>query len=127
MTLPPPARVSPNNSAFAVTVMGRPLPAQRGLRHESSRLWSCDCKRYRMSMRQYLPSSNTNASMQRNVDRSSSAMFGSYGLIAAILLLGGAGFVLDRWLGTEPWLLVAGLLVGAAIGLYQLGSRALRS
>lgn len=54
-------------------------------------------------------------------------MFGSYGLIAAILLLGGAGFMLDRWLGTEPWLLVAGLLAGAAIGLYQLGTRALRS
>jgi F0F1-type ATP synthase assembly protein I len=44
----------------------------------------------------------------------------SYGLIAAILVLGGAGYLLDRELGTSPWLLLAGLLAGMSIGFYGL-------
>ena len=30
------------------------------------------------------------------------------------------GWLLDRWLGTKPWLLVAGLVLGAAAGFYEL-------
>jgi F0F1-type ATP synthase assembly protein I len=26
---------------------------------------------------------------------------------------------LDRWLGTKPWLLVIGIVLGAAAGFYQ--------
>jgi len=36
--------------------------------------------------------------------------------VAAGLIL---GWVLDRWLGTRPWLLVAGLVLGAAAGFYE--------
>jgi ATP synthase protein I len=30
-----------------------------------------------------------------------------------------AGWLLDRWLGTAPWLLVAGIVLGAAAGFYE--------
>jgi ATP synthase protein I len=36
------------------------------------------------------------------------------------------GYLLDRWLGTDPWLSVAGLVLGtisAFIGLYRLSVR----
>lgn len=31
----------------------------------------------------------------------------------------GLGYLLDRWLGTGPWLLVAGIVLGSALGLYE--------
>lgn len=31
----------------------------------------------------------------------------------------GLGYLLDRWLGTTPWLLVAGIVLGSAVGLYE--------
>ena len=43
-----------------------------------------------------------------------------YSLIGAILLLGGIGYALDARLGTAPWLLLAGLLLGLIVGFYQL-------
>lgn len=59
-------------------------------------------------------------SMQGNLNRNSSAIAASYALIGAIMLLGGAGFVADRYLGTGPWCLLAGLITGLGIGFYQL-------
>ena len=44
----------------------------------------------------------------------------SYSLIGAIVLLGGLGYVGDRWFGTEPWLLLGGLLLGIVVGFYEL-------
>ena len=29
------------------------------------------------------------------------------------------GWLLDRWLGTIPWLLVSGIVLGAAAGFYE--------
>jgi ATP synthase protein I len=29
------------------------------------------------------------------------------------------GWLLDRWLGTKPWLLVVGIVLGAAAGFYE--------
>jgi ATP synthase protein I len=29
------------------------------------------------------------------------------------------GWVVDRWLGTQPWFLVGGIVLGAAAGFYQ--------
>ena len=37
-------------------------------------------------------------------------------LVAATVLGAGLGYGLDRWLGTEPWLLVVGVVLGAAAG-----------
>jgi ATP synthase protein I len=36
--------------------------------------------------------------------------------IIAFLLI---GWLLDRWLKTSPWLLVAGVVVGTVVGFYQ--------
>jgi F0F1-type ATP synthase assembly protein I len=64
-------------------------------------------------------------SMQSNLDRAAPAIRTSYGLIGAIMLLGGAGFAADRYLGTTPWCLLIGLIVGLCIGFFQL-ARVLR-
>ena len=58
--------------------------------------------------------------LQENVRRAGPAASASYTLIGAILLLGGVGHFIDRWQGTSPWLLLAGLLVGIVVGFYGL-------
>jgi len=58
-------------------------------------------------------------SMQHTLQEGKPAIFASYGMIGAVLLLGGAGLLADRYWGTGPWLLVAGLLTGLVIGLYE--------
>jgi ATP synthase protein I len=58
--------------------------------------------------------------LQANVRSAGSAMIASYTLIGSILLLGGIGFVADRWLGTSPWCLLIGLLIGMIVGFYEL-------
>jgi ATP synthase protein I len=40
-------------------------------------------------------------------------------LFFSVAALCGVGWVLDRWLGTKPWLLVAGIVLGAIVGFYQ--------
>lgn len=37
-------------------------------------------------------------------------------LVAAFAVGGGIGYLLDRWLGTAPWLMVMFLLLGAVAG-----------
>lgn len=44
----------------------------------------------------------------------------SYGLIAAVVVCGGIGYLLDRTLDTSPWLTVAGLVLGVMLGFYTL-------
>lgn len=61
-----------------------------------------------------------NKSMQENLDRSEPVIFASYGIVGAVLLLGGAGYLVDRWLGTSPWFLLAGLSVGLCVAFYAL-------
>jgi len=36
-------------------------------------------------------------------------------VVAGLIL----GWLLDRWLGTAPWLLVTGIVLGAAAGFYE--------
>lgn len=38
--------------------------------------------------------------------------------IVSILLCSGAGFALDKWLGTLPLFMLVGMLLGFAAGLY---------
>jgi ATP synthase protein I len=40
-------------------------------------------------------------------------------LFVTVLTFLGLGFLLDRWLGTGPWLLVSGIVLGSALGLYE--------
>ena len=59
-------------------------------------------------------------SLQENVTRAAPAMAASYSLVGAILLFGAIGYALDRWRGTEPWFLLAGLMLGVVVGFYEL-------
>jgi F0F1-type ATP synthase assembly protein I len=59
-------------------------------------------------------------SLQQNVERAGPAASASYTLIGAILLLGAIGYAVDRWLGTSPWFLIAGLLLGVVVGMWEL-------
>jgi F0F1-type ATP synthase assembly protein I len=58
--------------------------------------------------------------LQTNVQRAGPAAAASYTLIGAIILLGGLGYALDRWLGSAPWFLLGGLLLGMIVGFYEL-------
>ena len=40
-------------------------------------------------------------------------------LFAAVAAFCGAGWMLDKWLGTEPWFLIGGIILGSAAGLYE--------
>lgn len=40
-------------------------------------------------------------------------------LVAAVVSFCGLGWLLDKWLGTEPWLLIAGIILGSAAGLFE--------
>jgi ATP synthase protein I len=43
-------------------------------------------------------------------------------LVSGVLMYGLIGWVLDRWLGTS-WLVVVGILSGAALGIFMTWSR----
>ena len=59
-------------------------------------------------------------SLQDNVTRAGPAMAASYTLVGAIAVLGGLGYAVDRWRGTSPWFLLAGLMLGIVVGFYEL-------
>jgi F0F1-type ATP synthase assembly protein I len=64
--------------------------------------------------------SRSTQSFQENVERAGPAAGASYGLIGAIILLGGIGWAVDEWRGTSPWFLLTGLLLGLIVGFYEL-------
>jgi F0F1-type ATP synthase assembly protein I len=43
-----------------------------------------------------------------------------FALVALVVLFTAAGYGLDRWLGTKPWLMVTGVFVGFGLGLAYL-------
>ncbi len=51
--------------------------------------------------------------------KSGIAYAAAFTLFASVISLGGLGWLLDRWLGTDPWLTVTGLALGAIAGFYQ--------
>jgi ATP synthase protein I len=40
-------------------------------------------------------------------------------LFSSVISFSGVGWLLDRWLGTQPWLLISGIVLGAVAGFYQ--------
>jgi ATP synthase protein I len=40
-------------------------------------------------------------------------------LFSSVVAFCGVGWLADRWLGTKPWLLVLGIVLGAIVGFYQ--------
>lgn len=56
----------------------------------------------------------------RDVNRRSALMYGAaLSIFFSVLTFFGIGYVLDRWLGTSPWLVVAGIVLGSAVGFYE--------
>jgi len=67
-----------------------------------------------------LVSGSSLRALQATISKSGPAASVSYTLTGAILLLGGIGYALDEWLGTSPWLLFGGLVLGLVVGFYEL-------
>jgi ATP synthase protein I len=40
-------------------------------------------------------------------------------LFFSVAALTGVGWLLDRWLGTKPWLMATGLVLGAVAGFFE--------
>ena len=51
--------------------------------------------------------------------KSGLAYAAAFSLFAAVVSGLIVGWLLDRWLGTKPWLLVVGIILGAAAGFYE--------
>ena len=62
--------------------------------------------------------------LQHTAQQAGPAAGASYGLIGAILLLGGIGYAVDSWRGTSPWFLIGGLVLGIVVGMYELAKTA---
>jgi len=66
------------------------------------------------------PLSRSAKALQRNAEQAGPAAGASYTLIGAIIVLGGIGYAVDSWRGTSPWFLIGGLMLGIAVGMYEL-------
>ena len=79
------------------------------------------CNRF-MADKDRFGTRNTSSLEAPEIDES--PMFASYGIIGAIMVFGAAGYLLDRWLDSAPWLLLVGLATGVAVGFFGLISAA---
>ena len=51
--------------------------------------------------------------------KSGMAYAAAFSLFACVVTGLIIGWLLDRWLGTRPWLLVTGIILGSAAGFYE--------
>jgi ATP synthase protein I len=57
---------------------------------------------------------------EENVTRKSGLVYAAVlSFVLSTIVLMGFGWALDRWLGTAPWLVVTGIVLGAGVGFYQ--------
>lgn len=57
---------------------------------------------------------------EREVTRKSGMAYAAgLAIFFSVLAFLGIGWLLDRWLGTSPWLMVAGIILGSIIGFYE--------
>ena len=64
-------------------------------------------------------SQNSRKSLQK-------AIGASYSVLGALALFGFGGFWLDRYMGSENFWLIIGLLLGVVVGLYELSKYILK-
>lgn len=57
---------------------------------------------------------------QRFLRQAGPAAAASYTLLASVLLIGGAGFIIDQYFDSTPIGLIIGLSLGLVIGFYEL-------
>ena len=70
--------------------------------------------------KQPFPVERAAKSLQENLTSSGGVAAASYTLVGGIILLGGIGYALDSWQGTSPWFLLTGLILGIAVGFWEL-------
>jgi ATP synthase protein I len=57
---------------------------------------------------------------QEEINRKSGLAYAAaFSLFAAVVAGLAVGWLLDRWLGTRPWLLLTGIVLGSAVGLFE--------
>ena len=56
----------------------------------------------------------------KDVNRRGAVMYSAALSIFFSVLVGfGIGWALDKWLGTTPWMVVGGIVLGSALGFYE--------
>ena len=56
---------------------------------------------------------------QDEIRQTGRAYVAGISLFATVAACLGLGWLLDRWLNTAPWLMVAGIVLGAILGLWE--------
>ncbi len=57
---------------------------------------------------------------EKGVSRKSGLMYAAaLSIFFSVAVFFGVGWFLDKWLGTSPWLVVAGIVLGSALGFYE--------
>ena len=63
-----------------------------------------------------MPDQNDKEEINRKSGLAYAAAFSLFAAVVSGLII---GWLLDRWLGTKPWLLLTGIVLGAAAGFYE--------
>ncbi len=62
----------------------------------------------------------SNNDEEKGVSRKSGLMYAAaLAIFFSVAVFFGVGWFLDKWLGTSPWLVVAGIVLGSALGFYE--------
>lgn len=66
-----------------------------------------------------LPKGPPESSKQEENRKAGFAYAAGLALFATVAAFCGLGWLLDKWLGTAPWCLVGGIVLGSAAGLFE--------
>ena len=64
------------------------------------------------------PSKSSQRDPEENV-KTGFAYAAGFTLFVTVAGFTGLGWLLDKWLGSEPWCLIGGIVLGSAAGLYE--------